>query len=282
MSQDSLYGQMVKQYLGNEFTGVAGKDNPSFSASLRTYLSDQPTADTQPGGGDSQVDMGDNSTMTTGQKQFTIDSFVDTIGKWEGTQDHTSQEQAQGETTYAYGVLPSTAKKFGVEYSNQDPADRRDNAVKVYSKMFDQMKAENASVPFDKLKPEETTALLSAYINLGSFKGSPSLVKEIEKGNVKGAAESLFLYHNLSKDGSMFSSKGLVARRAKEYNLFQRALGNTNNLIASVGVEGDRNKPVFILKDTKGKVIKKVEGKYPLDSGNSTKTVSVPSTTKTA
>lgn len=204
---------------------------------------------------------------------FDIDSFVDTMGQWEGTEDHQSQEQGTGELTYGYGILPKTAKQFGVEYSPE--SDRRENAKQVYSKMLDKIKQEAPEINFDELGSEMSTAVLSTYINLGSFSQAPTLVNALKEGDIEKAKDSLFLYQTLTKGGKRYSSKGLIARRAKEYNLFVRAEGGTE-FVDEVAVEGSKEKPVYVLKNREGKEIKRIESKYPLAPDNSMKSVAVP------
>lgn len=214
-----------------------------------------------------------NNTMNT----FSLDSFVDTLADWEGVEDHTDQI---GKFTYGYGVLPATAKQFGVQYS--DSSDRRENAKKVYAGLLEQIKSEQPDLDFNKLGDKVATAVFSTYINLGSFTNAETLVNNLKKGDVQGAADSLFLYQNVREDGQLRSSKGLVARRAKEYNLFLRSMGKTEGFVESVEVSGDRNKPVYILKDSGGNVVKEIPSKYPLAKGNSMKSVAVDTPTSKA
>lgn len=211
-----------------------------------------------------------------GEGMFDLNSFVDTLGEWEGRKDHTDQI---GKFTYGYGVLPETARQFGVSYDGT--ADRRENALKVYDGLFKQIKKEQPDLDFNVLGNKVATAVFSTYINLGSFKNAQTLANKLKEGDIEGAADSLFMYKNVREGGEVRASKGLVARRVKEYNLFQRALGKTD-FVRRVDVEGTRDNPVFVLKDAEGKELKRIDSKYPLAKSNSMKFVSIPAPTEVA
>jgi len=246
----SFFGSPVDNNKDQQYNGV--KKNNSLTNKPNNQLNNK----------DEEGNVGNN--------MFTIDSFVDTLGDWEGKEDHKDQI---GKFTYGYGVLPATARQFGVSYNNK--SDRRENAVQVYSKMYDKIREEQPELDFDQLGPEVATAVFSTYINLGSFNNAETFVGKLKEGDVEGAADSLFLYKNVREQGKLKSSKGLVARRAKEYNLFLRSLGKTEGFVTSVEVEGTRDKPVFVLKDDQGNEVKRVDSKYPLAQGNSLKSVSI-------
>lgn len=244
---------------------------------LANSLTPEPQDATMGAGGDQNQEIIQVEEGVVGDGMFNVESFVDKLGDWEGTKDHTDQI---GKFTYGYGVLPETAKALGVTYDKN--SDRRENALQVYQKLNEKIKKENPEIDFDKLGNNVATAVFSTYINLGSFKNAGTLAGKLASGDIEGAADSLFLYKNVREGADLKASKGLVARRAKEYNLFLRSMGKESGFVRTVSVEGDRNSPIFVLKDESGKEIRKVASKYPLASGNSLKSVSIDSPIKVA
>lgn len=201
--------------------------------------------------------------------KFTIDGFVDWLGTVEGVKDHQSQEQSAGQTTYGYGVLPSTAKKYGVVYT--ETSDRRENAIKVYNKMCRDCEDE-IHFALTSVSVDLGIAILSLYINLGSFKNANTLVRHLYSGEFDEAARSLFNYVNLKVGDKYFVSKGLVARRAKEYNLFAKALGLKKAI--ALGVYGPRVLPIFKITMSGGEFLT-FTSKYPLHPENSFTSVNI-------
>lgn len=262
-------------------TDGGGKQGGAFFQGLfdlgNSLTTEQPGGTMGADGGNFDQEVLQVEEGVVGDGMFNIESFVDKLGNWEGTKDHTDQI---GKFTYGYGVLPDTAKALGINYDKN--SDRRANALQVYAKLNDKIKKENPEIDFDKLGNNVATAVFSTYINLGSFKNAGTLAGKLASGDIQGAADALFLYKNVREADGLKASKGLVARRAKEYNLFLRSMGKESGFVRSVSLEGEKASPVFVLKDESGKELKRIPSKYPLANGNSFKAVSIESPIKVA
>lgn len=204
-----------------------------------------------------------------------MDTFIDVIGKAEGTKDHTAQE---GQFTYAYGVLPATAKQYGI--SIDDYPDRRSFAKAVFSEMYKEANTKHPKV-FDGMTDAQKSATMLLYINTGKLYNGVEKALE-EKDFVKAGKNLTNIVHYTERDenspdyGKKFSSKGLSARRAKEYNVFASAMDGMP-LVDKVSVTGSMNKPTFNWVDTDGNIIYSFTSSKPMQpSKSSMKSVAVP------
>lgn len=165
-----------------------------------------------------------------------LPAFVTEMGVAEGTKDHMGSE---GQFTYAYGILPATAKALGVD-ANKYPS-RYEFAKEVYARMLNQMKVRYPRVPIDQMKSRIAHAVFSFYINLGSFQGS--VLANLEKGDVAAAMASSLQYITYQNRATKvrYISKGLAVRRAKEYNAAAPYLDLPK--IVQVSLMGNRSQP---------------------------------------
>jgi hypothetical protein len=191
-----------------------------------------------------------------------IPTFVAWKGETEGLKDHTASE---GQFTYAYGILPATANGLGISRSLHKTS--KSFAEAVYKAMLDQMKVRYPEIDIDKMEREVAHAVFSFYINLGSFGGGTRL--HLARGDVAGA----FL-HNLKvvtyshrKTGVRYFSKGLAARRAKEYNAVAPVVGLQE--IRKVVLSGTKVHPRAQYIGSDGKSVYVYESAYPLSPDNS-------------
>ena len=160
---------------------------------------------------------------------------------------------------------------MGVSY--QKPYNAIENARLVYNKMFEMMVRENPSVSFGRFDAEELNAIFSLYINLGSFKAVPSIRSCLERLDLREAAVAALRVHNTRLKGQLYASKGLMARRCKEYNIFMAALEYAERIVR-VEVAGTLEKPEFVLLVYGAKEIV-VKANYPMHPTNSTAPVNI-------
>ena len=157
-----------------------------------------------------------------------IRDFVDLMGDLESTEDHVD---SAGTTTLAYGILPTTAAGLGIDPT--DYPDRKSFARAVYSKMYDEAKVKQAST-FNAIPKDKHGSVMALYANVGEagYNKLETVKGHLENNDLASAGTALtqiVLYSQRDDNGKkvldangqpiMFASKGLSARRAKEYNI---------------------------------------------------------------
>lgn len=205
------------------------------------------------------------------QPSVFTEEFVELMAESEGTTDHTASE---GQFTYAYGILPATAKSLGVD--PDDYSTRKEFATAVYGKMYSGAKESYPEV-FKGLDKESTKGVLSLYINLG---GLPSSVEDAlsgEEKDISAAADSLknvvhFTVRKGTDKGTKYASKGLSKRRAEEFNILMRGQESFKP-VTTVAVEGTKDKPVFVWQDEDGQEVKRFASSRKLSPDNSMKSI---------
>jgi len=216
-----------------------------------------------------EVDDEDISVDTDGalrgkaQDLVFINKFVNLMGEFENTEDHTD---SLGIRTLGYGVLPATARRYGFNPNDDKYSNRKILAKDVYTKMYEDAKKTYPAV-FKGLTEDQETGVLSLYINAGKLYGG--VIRALSKDNkdFESAKESIASVvlgsprdanGNRQKDANgdiiYTASKGLSARRAKEYNLLMRNQEGFNP-VKTISVEGTREAPVFVWKDKDGNEI---------------------------
>jgi len=216
-----------------------------------------------------EVDDEDISVDTDGalrgkaQDLVFINKFVNLMGEFENTEDHTD---SLGIRTLGYGVLPATARRYGFNPNDDKYSNRKILAKNVYTKMYEDAKKTYPAV-FKGLTEDQETGVLSLYINAGKLYGG--VIRALSKDNkdFESAKESIASVvlgsprdanGNRQKDANgdtiYTASKGLSARRAKEYNLLMRNQEGFNP-VKTISVEGTREAPVFVWKDKDGNEI---------------------------
>ena len=199
-----------------------------------------------------------------------VSSFVDQMAEAEGTEDH---QAVEGQFTYAYGILPATARSYGIDPESYP--NRREFAEAVYGKMNEQARTDYSEV-FNGLSDSDSLSVLSTYINLGRL---PSGVVDALSGEPKdfqAAGRSLtnVIHFTNRQTGQKYSSKGVSARRASEYNtLMSGQEGFTP--VTQVQVTGTRANPTFNWLAASNNVVETFTSSRNLDPKNSLTTVSV-------
>ena len=193
-----------------------------------------------------------------------IGSFVDLMGEREGTQDHTAQE---GQFTYGYGILPSTAAHLGI--NADDYATRKEFATAVYGKMRSNAMTAYPDV-FEGLKAEDQMSVLSLYINLGKLPTGVVNALSGEDKDFTAAGDSFVdvIHYEDKKTGVMYASKGISKRRAAEWNAFMEGREGYREVV-SVDVTGTKASPTFRWLDADGNVVKSFTSNHPLSPSNS-------------
>jgi len=254
--QDIQYG-LGSQKLGE----IADKDSP------KGLMSPEGSSLTQT----EEVDDEDINVTTDdtlrgkAQDVIFINKFVNLMGEFEDTEDHID---SLGIRTLGYGVLPATARDYGLNPNEDKYTDRKVLAKDVYTKMYEDAKKTYPAV-FNGLTEDQETGVLSLYINAGKLYGGVVRALSQETPDFESAKESIASVvlgsprdaeGNRQKDASgdtiYTSSKGLSARRAKEYNLLMRGEEGFNP-VKTVSVEGTKETPVFVWKDKDGNEINK-------------------------
>lgn len=220
-----------------------------------------------------------------------IDSFVDRMGVSEGTTDHTDQ---LGISTLGYGVLPATAERFGFNVRSSEYADRKVLARGVYSRMYDEATGQYPDV-FNNLSDSEKSGVFSLYINLGNLPDGVVNALSQDTPDFDAAKTSLAsVVLNSPRDDNeerltneegktiFTSNKGLSKRRAQEYNLLMEGREGFSP-VATVEVEGTREQPTFVWKDSSDNEVHRYTPSVTgddkvyqgLDSGNTMDSVGV-------
>lgn len=220
-----------------------------------------------------------------------IDSFVDRMGVSEGTTDHTDQ---LGISTLGYGVLPATAERFGFNVRSSEYADRKVLARAVYSRMYDEATGQYPDV-FNNLSDSEKSGVFSLYINLGNLPNGVVNALSQDTPDFDAAKTSLAsVVLNSPRDDNeerltneegktiFTSNKGLSKRRAQEYNLLMEGREGFSP-VATVEVEGTREQPTFVWKDSSDNEVHRYTPSVTgddkvyqgLDSGNTMDSVGV-------
>ena len=199
-----------------------------------------------------------------------VSSFVDQMAEAEGTEDH---QAVEGQFTYAYGILPATARSYGIDPESYP--NRREFAEAVYGKMNEQARTDYSEV-FNGLSDSDSLSVLSTYINLGRL---PSGVVDALSGETKdfqAAGRSLtnVIHFTNRQTGQEYSSKGVSARRASEYNTLMSGQEGFSP-VTQVQVTGTRAKPTFNWLDASNNVVETFTSSRNLDPKNSLTTVSV-------
>ena len=222
-------------------------------------------------------------------KNKLISNTLDVLLTVESPRDHTDPA---GNFTYAYGILPRTARSLGFDrnatkangdlvYPDTDKG-RKEFAWNVYRAYLDnqeEMDPELWSSIDDKFK----VGALSYTVNTGSFQDSPLLRQALIDGNEEEIPTQLkdginANYEVLSRgaDGKLlkgadgnnipvkdangevvrqdFADKGLSKRRAIEYNILMQGTDNFVR-VDNVAVTGTRQAPVFEWRSADGDVL---------------------------
>ena len=218
----------------------------------------------------------------TNQEDF-VSRFVEFLGRpdMEGDEDHVD---SAGSFTYAYGILPSTANKLGIDVEAY--SSRRDAAIRVYDKMNNNARDAYPSV-FKGLNNNQANGVLALYINLGELPNSVETALSGDDKDFEAAGEGLslnVLYTQRDENGNpvldeegneiMFASKGLSARRAREYNLL-RADDPNFTPVSSVTVTGTKERPVFNWLDSEGNTLITYTSNWELSPDNTMSPVGI-------
>jgi hypothetical protein len=207
-----------------------------------------------------------------------IRDFVDLMGDLESTEDHVD---SAGTTTLAYGILPTTAAGLGIDPT--DYPDRKSFARAVYSKMYDEAKVKQAAT-FNAIPKDKHGSVMALYANVGEagYNKLETVKGHLENNNLPSAGTALtqiVLYSQRDDDGKkvldangqpiMFASKGLSARRAKEYNILMSKEPGFKK-VRTVTVSIKNNKPTFKWLDVDRNVVKSYTAPAPLSADNDT------------
>ena len=207
-----------------------------------------------------------------------IRDFVDLMGDLESTEDHVD---SAGTTTLAYGILPTTAAGLGIDPT--DYPDRKSFARAVYSKMYDEAKVKQAAT-FNAIPKDKHGSVMALYANVGEagYNKLETVKGHLENNNLPSAGTALtqiVLYSQRDDDGKkvldangqpiMFASKGLSARRAKEYNILMSKEPGFKK-VQTVTVSIKNNKPTFKWLDADRNVVKSYTAPAPLSADNDT------------
>jgi hypothetical protein len=207
-----------------------------------------------------------------------IRDFVDLMGDLESTEDHVD---SAGTTTLAYGILPTTAAGLGIDPT--DYPDRKSFARAVYSKMYDEAKVKQAAT-FNAIPKDKHGSVMALYANVGEagYNKLETVKGHLENNNLPSAGTALtqiVLYSQRDDDGKkvldangqpiMFASKGLSARRAKEYNILMSKEPGFKK-VRTVTVSIKNNKPTFKWLDADRNVVKSYTAPAPLSADNDT------------
>ena len=207
-----------------------------------------------------------------------IRDFVDLMGDLESTEDHVD---SAGTTTLAYGILPTTAAGLGIDPT--DYPDRKSFARAVYSKMYDEAKVKQAST-FNAIPKDKHGSVMALYANVGEagYNKLETVKGHLENNDLASAGTALtqiVLYSQRDDNGKkvldangqpiMFASKGLSARRAKEYNILMAKEPGFKK-IQTVTVSITDNKPTFKWLDADRNVVKSYAAPAPLSADNNT------------
>ena len=207
----------------------------------------------------------DDTLRGKAQDVIFINKFVNLMGEFEDTEDHID---SLGIRTLGYGVLPATARDYGLNPNEDKYTDRKVLAKDVYTKMYEDAKKTYPAV-FNGLTEDQETGVLSLYINAGKLYGGVVRALSQDTPDFERAKESIASVvlgsprdaeGNRQKDANgdiiYTSSKGLSARRAKEYNLLMRGEEGFNP-VKTVSVEGTKETPIFVWQDKDGNEINK-------------------------
>ena len=222
-------------------------------------------------------------------KNKLISDTLDVLLTVESPRDHTDPA---GNFTYAYGILPRTARSLGFDrnatkangdlvypYTDKGRKDFAWNVYRAYLDNQEEIDPELWSSIDDKFK----VGALSYTVNTGSFQDSPLLRRALIDGNEEEIPTQLkdginANYEVLSRgaDGKLlkddegnnipvkdangevvrqdFADKGLSKRRAIEYNLLMQGTDNFVR-VDNVAVTGTRQAPVFEWRSADGDVL---------------------------
>lgn len=185
-------------------------------------------------------------------------AFVKKMATSEGTTDHVD---SLGIPTLGYGILPATARAYGFDPDSAKYSDRKVLAEDVYDAMYKDANTEYPDV-FSNLDESQKIGTLSLYINLGEL---PTGVVNALSGDVpdfdaaKDSLASVVLGSPRDKNGNRkktkdnkviyTSNKGLSKRRAGEYNTLMEGQAGFKP-VHTVSVEGTKQNPVFVWKDS--------------------------------
>jgi hypothetical protein len=222
-------------------------------------------------------------------KNKLISDTLEVLAGLESEQDHTD---TAGNFTYAYGILPATARSLGFDrnatkangdlvYPDTDKG-RKEFAWNVYRAYLDNQEEIDPEL-WSSIDDKFKVGALSYTVNTGSFQDSPLLRQALIDGNEEAIPTQLkdginANYEVLSRgaDGKLlkgadgnnipvkdangevvrqdFADKGLSKRRAIEYNILMQG---TDNFVPvdTVAVTGTRQAPVFEWRSADGDVL---------------------------
>ena len=222
-------------------------------------------------------------------KNKLISDTLDVLAGLESEQDHTD---TAGNFTYAYGILPATARSLGFDrnatkangdlvYPDTDKG-RKEFAWNVYRAYLDNQEEIDPEL-WSSIDDKFKVGALSYTVNTGSFQDSPLLRQALIDGNEEDIPTQLkdginANYEVLSRgaDGKLlkgadgnnipvkdangkvvrqdFADKGLSKRRAIEYNILMQGTDNFVR-VDNVAVTGTRQAPVFEWRSADGDVL---------------------------
>jgi hypothetical protein len=283
---DNLEGRLAGQ-LGFASTNTNDTSSAVADALIGNSVAVLPKADAAPA---LKIDNSNARTSGTGLMASTkgfetkegavsfIRDFVDLMGDLESTEDHVD---SAGTTTLAYGILPTTAAGLGIDPT--DYPDRKSFARAVYSKMYDEAKVKQAAT-FNAIPKDKHGSVMALYANVGEagYNKLETVKGHLENNNLPSAGTALtqiVLYSQRDDDGKkvldangqpiMFASKGLSARRAKEYNILMAKEPGFKK-VRTVTVSIKDNKPTFKWLDADRNVVKSYTAPAPLSADNDT------------
>ena len=198
-------------------------------------------------------------------------NFVELMGEREGTEDHTASE---GQFTYAYGILPATARSLGVDPNNY--SSRKDFAKAVYGRMHQNAKEDYGDV-FANMNGKDQQSVMSLYINLGRLPSGVVTALSGEEKDFASAADSLkgVIHYTNRNTNTRYSSKGLSKRRAQEYNSLMEGREGFRR-VTTVAVEGSQRNPEYVWYDENNEEVKRFASRHPLSPDNSMSPIAVP------
>lgn len=193
-----------------------------------------------------------------------IKLFTEWKGSTEGVVDHTGSE---GQPTYAYGILPATAKAYNIDRNIHGSG--FEFAAAVYTEMLKTFNRNYPSARISDMPRDIAHAVLSLYINIGQQ--YPSTTEALSRRDyLEAFHSSLDIVNYTHKESkATYFSKGLAVRRATEWNKVASSIDQPT--ITEIRLTGTRENPTaeYITED--GSVIHRHHSKHPLSPENNMK-----------
>lgn len=192
---------------------------------LTKYLNELEASDLRQNayGGDNDISPSGRSTGKVSAKGLQL------IKNQEGFHNGTSYKDQKGVWTIGYGHTGQLDGKPigpGMKISRE----RAEELLKTDVARFEKAVNNSVRVPISQ---NMFDALVSLCYNIGpgAF-ASSTVVKKLNAGDYKGAAEAFKLWNKVEVKGKMVESEGLTRRRKTEMDLFSSDIGSDNKLKA--------------------------------------------------